>query len=188
MEVTLDKNISGAAPINPHLREFHCSFEEEPICMFTQDKNDDFDWTRHSAATRDTKYTPNTGPSTDHTGSKQGFYMYIETSRPRKEGDQARLVSPFFNIAPKNPYGITNPPAYCFGFFYHMYGKHIDSGATEGALCCSLVTLFTGDPISRPQALLLSEYMLFVVFVHLGVVDKTSSATLKQTQFEGYLW
>lgn len=55
----------------------------------------------------------------------QGFYMYIETSRPRKEGDQARLISPFFNVAPKNPYGITNPPAYCFGFFYHMYGKHI---------------------------------------------------------------
>lgn len=52
--------------------EFHCSFEEEPICMFTQDRNDDFDWTRHSAATRDTKYTPNTGPSGDRSGSKQG--------------------------------------------------------------------------------------------------------------------
>ena len=52
--------------------EFHCSFEEEPICMFTQDKNDDFDWLRHSAATRDTKYTPNTGPSGDRSGSKQG--------------------------------------------------------------------------------------------------------------------
>uniref|UniRef100_A0A8C7F8G3 MAM domain containing glycosylphosphatidylinositol anchor 2 n=1 Tax=Oncorhynchus kisutch TaxID=8019 RepID=A0A8C7F8G3_ONCKI len=104
---------------------FHCSFEEEPICMFTQDKNDDFDWTRHSAATRDTKYTPNTGPSGDRSGSKQGFYMYIETSRPRKEGEVARLVSPFFNVAPKNPYGITNPPAYCFSFFFHMYGKHI---------------------------------------------------------------
>uniref|UniRef100_A0A6Q2X269 MAM domain containing glycosylphosphatidylinositol anchor 2 n=1 Tax=Esox lucius TaxID=8010 RepID=A0A6Q2X269_ESOLU len=104
---------------------FHCSFEEEPICMFTQDKNDDFDWTRHSAATRDTKYTPNTGPSDDRRGSKQGFYMYIETSRPRKEGDVARLVSPFFNVAPKNPYGMANPPAYCFGFFFHMYGKHI---------------------------------------------------------------
>lgn len=51
--------------------------------------------------------------------------MYIETSRPRKEGDQARLLSPFFNVAPKNPYGITNPPAYCFSFYYHMYGKHI---------------------------------------------------------------
>uniref|UniRef100_A0A673WEU7 MAM domain containing glycosylphosphatidylinositol anchor 2 n=1 Tax=Salmo trutta TaxID=8032 RepID=A0A673WEU7_SALTR len=109
----------------PPPTKFHCSFEEEPICMFTQDKNDDFDWTRHSAATRDTKYTPNTGPSGDRSGSKQGFYMYIETSRPRKEGEVARLVSPFFNVAPKNPYGITNPPAYCFGFFFHMYGKHI---------------------------------------------------------------
>uniref|UniRef100_A0A3Q2NUY6 MAM domain containing glycosylphosphatidylinositol anchor 2 n=1 Tax=Fundulus heteroclitus TaxID=8078 RepID=A0A3Q2NUY6_FUNHE len=117
--------ITYSAPINPHLREFHCSFEEEAICMFTQDKNDDFDWTRHSAATRDTKYTPNTGPGADRAGSKQGFYMYIETSRPRKEGDQARLVSPFFNIALKNSYGLTNPSAYCFGFFYHMYGKHI---------------------------------------------------------------
>uniref|UniRef100_A0A4W5K062 MAM domain-containing protein n=1 Tax=Hucho hucho TaxID=62062 RepID=A0A4W5K062_9TELE len=64
--------ITYSAPVNPHLREFHCSFEEEPICMFTQDKNDDFDWTRHSAATRDTKYTPNTGPSGDRSGSKQG--------------------------------------------------------------------------------------------------------------------
>ncbi|XP_019912055.2 MAM domain-containing glycosylphosphatidylinositol anchor protein 2 isoform X1 [Esox lucius] len=119
------RTITYSAPVNPHLREFHCSFEEEPICMFTQDKNDDFDWTRHSAATRDTKYTPNTGPSDDRRGSKQGFYMYIETSRPRKEGDVARLVSPFFNVAPKNPYGMANPPAYCFGFFFHMYGKHI---------------------------------------------------------------
>ncbi|KAL4613096.1 MAM domain-containing glycosylphosphatidylinositol anchor protein 2 isoform X3 [Arapaima gigas] len=104
--------------------EFHCSFEEEPICMFTQDKSDDFDWTRHSAATRDTKYTPNTGPSSDRSGSKQGFYMYIETSRPRLEGEKARLLSPTFNVAPKNPYGTTNS-AYCFSFYYHMYGKHI---------------------------------------------------------------
>uniref|UniRef100_A0A3B3I7P2 MAM domain containing glycosylphosphatidylinositol anchor 2 n=1 Tax=Oryzias latipes TaxID=8090 RepID=A0A3B3I7P2_ORYLA len=64
--------ITYSPPINPHLREFHCSFEEEAICMFIQDKNDDFDWTQHSAATRDTKYTPNTGPSADRTGSKQG--------------------------------------------------------------------------------------------------------------------
>lgn len=44
--------------------------------MFTQDKNDDFDWTRHSAATRDTKYTPNTGPSGDRSGSKQGKFFH----------------------------------------------------------------------------------------------------------------
>jgi len=41
--------------------------------MFTQDKTEEFDWTRHSAATRDTKYTPNTGPSSDRSGSKQGM-------------------------------------------------------------------------------------------------------------------
>ncbi|XP_048830838.1 MAM domain-containing glycosylphosphatidylinositol anchor protein 2 isoform X2 [Brienomyrus brachyistius] len=116
--------VKYSAPINPHLREFHCSFEEEPICMFTQEKGDDFDWTRHSAATRDTKYTPNTGPSSDRSGSKQGFYMYIETSRPRLEGEKARLLSPTFNVAPKSPYGATNS-AYCFSFYYHMYGKHI---------------------------------------------------------------
>ncbi|XP_029588987.1 MAM domain-containing glycosylphosphatidylinositol anchor protein 2-like isoform X3 [Salmo trutta] len=69
--------ITYSAPVNPHLREFHCSFEEEPICMFTQDKNDDFDWTRHSAATRDTKYTPNTGPSDDRSGSKQALLSSV---------------------------------------------------------------------------------------------------------------
>ncbi|CDQ64981.1 unnamed protein product [Oncorhynchus mykiss] len=106
--------------------EFQCSFEDEAVCMFTQDKTDDFDWTRHSAATRDTKYTPNTGPSSDRAGSKQGFYMYIETSRPRLEGEKARLLTPTFNVAPKSPYGtVTAAPTYCFGFYYHMYGKHI---------------------------------------------------------------
>ncbi|NXD29731.1 MDGA2 protein, partial [Spelaeornis formosus] len=55
-----------------------------------------------------------------------GFYMYIETSRPRLEGEKARLVSPVFSVAPKNPYGATNT-AYCFSFYYHMYGQHIGS-------------------------------------------------------------
>uniref|UniRef100_A0A3P8YK95 MAM domain containing glycosylphosphatidylinositol anchor 2a n=1 Tax=Esox lucius TaxID=8010 RepID=A0A3P8YK95_ESOLU len=106
--------------------EFHCSFEDEAVCMFSQDKTDDFDWTRHSAATRNTKYTPNTGPSIDRAGSKQGFYMYIETSRPRVTGDVARLLTPMFNVSPKSPYGtVTTAASYCFGFYYHMYGKHI---------------------------------------------------------------
>ncbi|NWV68498.1 MDGA2 protein, partial [Malurus elegans] len=53
--------------------------------------------------------------------------MYIETSRPRLEGEKARLVSPVFSVAPKNPYGATNT-AYCFSFYYHMYGQHIGEG------------------------------------------------------------
>uniref|UniRef100_A0A6Q2ZJ53 MAM domain containing glycosylphosphatidylinositol anchor 2a n=1 Tax=Esox lucius TaxID=8010 RepID=A0A6Q2ZJ53_ESOLU len=112
---------------------FHCSFEDEAVCMFSQDKTDDFDWTRHSAATRNTKYTPNTGPSIDRAGSKQGFYMYIETSRPRVTGDVARLLTPMFNVSPKSPYGtVTTAASYCFGFYYHMYGKHIGKSASLG--------------------------------------------------------
>ncbi|XP_026635017.1 MAM domain-containing glycosylphosphatidylinositol anchor protein 2 isoform X2 [Microtus ochrogaster] len=116
--------IKYTAPVNPHLREFHCGFEDGNICLFTQDDTDNFDWTKQSTATRNTKYTPNTGPNADRSGSKEGFYMYIETSRPRLEGEKARLLSPVFSIAPKNPYGPTNT-AYCFSFFYHMYGQHI---------------------------------------------------------------
>lgn len=52
--------------------EFQCGFEEEALCLFSQDKADEFDWTRHRAASRDTKSTPNTGPSADRSGSKQG--------------------------------------------------------------------------------------------------------------------
>ncbi|XP_053553644.1 MAM domain-containing glycosylphosphatidylinositol anchor protein 2 [Bombina bombina] len=116
--------IKYSAPINPHLREFHCGFEDGNICLFTQDDIDIFDWTKQSASTRDTRYTPNTGPTTDASGSKHGFYMYIEASRPRLEGEKARLLSPVFNIAQKNPYGSSNT-AYCFSFYYHMYGRHI---------------------------------------------------------------
>ncbi|XP_077476478.1 MAM domain-containing glycosylphosphatidylinositol anchor protein 2 [Stigmatopora argus] len=114
-----ERVVAYSAPVNPHLREFQCAFEDEALCLFSQDKSDDFDWTRHSAASRDTKYTPNTGPSADRRGSKQGYYVYIETSRPRMEGDKARLLSPFFNT------GSKSGAAYCLAFFYHMYGKHI---------------------------------------------------------------
>ncbi|XP_029316426.1 MAM domain-containing glycosylphosphatidylinositol anchor protein 2 isoform X2 [Cottoperca gobio] len=120
-----DRIITYSAPVNPHLREFQCGFEDEAVCLFSQDKTDVFDWTRHSAATRNTKYTPNTGPSSDHAGSKQGFYMYIETSRPRLEEDKARLLSPTFNMNSKISSSVTNNPTYCFAFYYHMYGKHI---------------------------------------------------------------
>lgn len=48
--------------------------------------------------------------------STAGYYMFIETSRPRELGDRARLVSPLYNASAK---------FYCVSFFYHMYGKHI---------------------------------------------------------------
>ena len=57
----------------------------------------------------------NTGPPSDHT-TQDGYYMYIETSWPRKYGDKAWMVSRNFQA--------TAPGATpCqLRFFYHMYG------------------------------------------------------------------
>ena len=54
-----------------------------------QDKSggDDFDWSLRSGATPSSE----TGPRYGAGGS--GFYIYIEASNPRIEGDKARLVN-----------------------------------------------------------------------------------------------
>lgn len=101
--------------------------------------------------------------------------MYIETSRPRKEGDQARLVSPFFNVAPKNPYSISNPPAYCFGFFYHMYGKHI--GESPHA---SVFSIARHNSIFRAGSL--------VFDLHLRRIHSSLYITLKLFIAAAHLW
>lgn len=46
-----------------------------------------------------------------------GYYMYIETSAPRRPGDKARLISPAVNGA----------APMCLKFWYHMFGTHIKS-------------------------------------------------------------
>lgn len=57
----------------------------------------------------------NTGPPSDHT-TQNGYYMYIETSWPRKYGDKAWMVSRNFQATPPGS-------APCkLRFFYHMYG------------------------------------------------------------------
>uniref|UniRef100_A0A8C9EPS2 MAM domain-containing glycosylphosphatidylinositol anchor protein 1 n=1 Tax=Pavo cristatus TaxID=9049 RepID=A0A8C9EPS2_PAVCR len=106
-------------PINyPSPTDNTCRFEDEKICGFVQDKMDNFDWTRQNALTQNPKRTVNTGPPTDISGTPEGYYMFIEASRPRVTGDKARLISPLYNITAKY---------YCVSFYYHMYGKHIGS-------------------------------------------------------------
>ncbi|KFO26993.1 MAM domain-containing glycosylphosphatidylinositol anchor protein 1 [Fukomys damarensis] len=106
-------------PINsPNLSDNTCHFEDDKICGYTQDPTDNFDWTRQNALTQNPKRSPNTGPPMDISGTPEGHYMFIETSRPRELGDRARLVSPLYNASAK---------FYCVSFFYHMYGKHIGS-------------------------------------------------------------
>lgn len=54
-----------------------------------------------------------------------GYYMYTEASRPRVQGDKARLLSPLFNVTSvRGPKGSGRVP-YCVSFYYHMKGKHI---------------------------------------------------------------
>ncbi|KAK7098916.1 hypothetical protein V1264_003131 [Littorina saxatilis] len=91
---------------------FDCAFEKN-LCTWAQDRSDVFDWTRSQGPTGTTA----TGPTTDHTyGTANGWYMYMETSAPRKTNDTARLVSQ----------QIQAQQAYCFTFWYHMYGAHVN--------------------------------------------------------------
>ncbi|XP_068745607.1 MAM and LDL-receptor class A domain-containing protein 1-like isoform X1 [Montipora capricornis] len=98
---------ASPAPVSNVIK---CSFSTNSSCGFTQSRNDTFDWTRHRGITT----SSSTGPSSDHTGGN-GYYMYIETSSPRKQGDYAELLSPAVRFG-----GQT-----CLQFFYHMYGATI---------------------------------------------------------------
>lgn len=125
-------------PVKVH----RCDYESSTLCGWTQDPDDDFDWTHHSGKTPSGR----TGPEADHTlGTHDGtgmhilslyhlrsfmcllklyvdislmsmvvgHYIYIEASTPRHPGDVARLLSPWY------PSDLSNR---CFYFWYHMYG------------------------------------------------------------------
>ncbi|XP_067035363.1 MAM and LDL-receptor class A domain-containing protein 1-like [Acropora muricata] len=87
-----------------------CNFDSPSICGYTQSTNDTFNWSRQRGSTLSSA----TGPSSDHT-SGSGYYMYIETSSPRRPGDYAVLSSPEYPFR-----GVT-----CVAFYYHMYGTTI---------------------------------------------------------------
>ncbi|XP_066451389.1 MAM domain-containing glycosylphosphatidylinositol anchor protein 1 isoform X2 [Eleutherodactylus coqui] len=117
------RTIRYKEPINyPSQSDSTCRFEDEKLCGFVQDKYDSFDWIRQSKLTQSLRRTANTGPEMDRSGAPEGFYMFIEASRPRRFGDKARLISPLYNITSKFPSLKT---IYCVSFYYHMYGRHI---------------------------------------------------------------
>ncbi|XP_077978861.1 MAM and LDL-receptor class A domain-containing protein 1-like [Glandiceps talaboti] len=89
-----------------------CDFENG-LCGYSQDINDDFDWTLHQGETG----SGGTGPSYDVTyGTTYGHYMYAEMSSPRLPGDKAHLDSPVYDIT---------YDARCLRFWYHMYGADV---------------------------------------------------------------
>ncbi|XP_073527790.1 MAM domain-containing glycosylphosphatidylinositol anchor protein 1 isoform X2 [Phyllobates terribilis] len=117
------RTIRYKEPVNyPSQSDSTCRFEDEKLCGFVQDKYDTFDWIRQNKVTQSIKRTVNTGPDMDRSGTPEGFYMFIEASKPQKFGDKARLISPQYNITSKFPSLKT---IYCVSFYYHMYGRHI---------------------------------------------------------------
>ncbi|XP_072533517.1 MAM domain-containing glycosylphosphatidylinositol anchor protein 1 isoform X1 [Salminus brasiliensis] len=123
---TVTRTIQYSEPYTyPRPSDHVCGFEDVRICGFSQDRSDVFDWTRQNHLSQNPKRSVNTGPDTDRSGTKEGYYMYIETSRPRQRGDKARLLSPLYNVtAARGPSGSGRVP-HCISFFYHMNGKHI---------------------------------------------------------------
>ena len=78
--------------INLGIFSYRCGFGRG-ICLWSQMYDDDFDWTRNSGQTS----SSSTGPTNGHTPGDidgGGSYLYIEASSPRKQGDEARLISP----------------------------------------------------------------------------------------------
>ena len=106
------RNAKHYAPI-PAPSIYDCTFEQN-FCSWTQSLADNFNWTRQQGASPSLQ----TGPDSDHTtGGSQGYYVFIETSVPRKPNETAQLVSAM----------IPATRLKCLGFWYHMYGAHVDT-------------------------------------------------------------
>ncbi|XP_068682113.1 uncharacterized protein [Montipora capricornis] len=96
-----------------------CNFDSGLCLGWHQSQfSDVFDWKSGTGGTP----SFSTGPSSDHT-TGSGYYMFIETSFPRQQGDNAELEL----------FLPGNGELGCFSFYYHMYGAdmgtlHVFSG------------------------------------------------------------
>ena len=91
-----------------------CDFQYSICGWENQERDDDFDWTRHAGST----WSTGTGPSVDHTwGNSSGGYLYMEASAPRSPGDIAILDSPYFH---------SSGPDCQLSLWYHMFGASVD--------------------------------------------------------------
>ncbi|XP_077978778.1 scavenger receptor cysteine-rich domain-containing protein DMBT1-like [Glandiceps talaboti] len=111
--------VSSEGPTLPPDYEFvyplPCDFESS-LCQWVQMTADNFDWIRQNGSTP----TSGTGPTGDHTnGDGSGHYIYIETSYPRKEDEDARLISNYINPSESDDCTLS--------FYYHMYGNALGS-------------------------------------------------------------
>ena len=83
---------------------------ENTLGGWTQDSNDDFDWTLQTGATP----SPGTGPTAAGDGS---HYLFLEASNPNSPSKTAILTSPCFDLTT-----ISSPELI---FSYHLFGNDI---------------------------------------------------------------
>jgi len=105
---------TGSCTLIPTSDLWVCNFEtaegDLTWCRMEQDLTDtsNFDWEAN------TGQTPSklTGPSNAYNGN---YYIFIETSAPRRDGDFATVLVPTLSYT----------GSVCVSFWYHMYGYHI---------------------------------------------------------------
>ncbi|GFR70367.1 MAM and LDL-receptor class A domain-containing protein 2-like, partial [Elysia marginata] len=138
---------SPAPPTTPAppaiLPPLSCDFEisGNQLCSYTQDKNDDFDWSFWQGPTA----SAGTGPRFDHTmGNTKGHYIHIDASN-KAANAVARLYSP----------KAQNQGSRCLSFWYHMHGADVnalnvylvisDTGSGVGAITNSPIWTKKGE-------------------------------------------
>ena len=90
-----------------------CDFESSSICSYQHDASANFKWERNKGKTTSLA----TGPKFDHTyQTDSGYYMYIKSRSPQKEGQKARLITEKIKNIPG---GI------CLNFWFMAYGKTV---------------------------------------------------------------
>ncbi|CAC5389522.1 unnamed protein product [Mytilus coruscus] len=100
---------------------YSCKGIVNSSCNFTNDDcgwrvsgNDRYKWTLQRGKTPETF----TGPGRDHTTtSAYGYYVYTESLSGSISNDESDLLSGLIVPSPKQ----------CLTFWYHMYGKHINT-------------------------------------------------------------
>ncbi|CAF3694948.1 unnamed protein product, partial [Didymodactylos carnosus] len=89
-----------------------CTFDSNDLCAWQNALTNNFDWLLHKGQTD----SLDTGPDVDHTlGTKDGYYIYIETSFPAQFGEKARLESEI----------LFDTRSKCVTFWYNMYGVDV---------------------------------------------------------------
>ena len=152
------------ASLAPTNETFDAGFS---VC-WSQDGNDDFDWSVDALGTP----SGGTGPSDDFTGG--GNYMYTEASLPRAHGDVATMYSEVIDIS-----GLTNPE---LRFLNHMYGTAIGTLSVDlwdASTGTNLATVFThsGDRGNQwnEELIMLSTTATNVQFSITAVLDTNAA-------------